>query len=112
MNSTEVSSLAAHNTTDKNMFTRHELQKLHRNMFHPTNQALIELMKRAKLEELDEDGMKILQEISASCKTCQFMGPKPLLSEYPTSNRCDEHDVRINFILENCTVAGVPRFGG
>jgi hypothetical protein len=64
--------------TDKIMFTRRELQKLHRNMFHPSNQALIELKKRAKLEDLDEDGKKILQEISASCKTCQFMGPKPL----------------------------------
>jgi hypothetical protein len=64
--------------TDKIMFTRHEFQKLHRNMFHPTNQALIELIKRAKLEDLDKDGKKILQKISASCKTCQFMGPKPL----------------------------------
>jgi hypothetical protein len=34
------------------------------------------------------------------------------LSEYPTSNRYDEHDGRINVIRINCTVAGVPRFGG
>jgi hypothetical protein len=38
----------------------------------------IELIKREKLEDLDEDGKKNLQEISASCKTCQFMGPNPL----------------------------------
>jgi hypothetical protein len=34
------------------------------------------------------------------------------LSEYPTSNRCDEHDGRINVIRVNCTVAGVPCIGG
>jgi hypothetical protein len=64
--------------TENIMFTRHELQKLHRNMFHPTNQTLIEPIKRAKVEDLEEDGKKSLQEISASWKTCQFMGPKPL----------------------------------
>jgi hypothetical protein len=35
--------------TNKIMFTRHELQKFHRDRFHPSNQALIELIKRAKL---------------------------------------------------------------
>jgi hypothetical protein len=35
-----------------------------------------------------------------------------LLSEYPTSNRCDGHDGRINVIRVNYIVAGVPRFGG
>jgi hypothetical protein len=39
--------------TDKIMFTRHELQKLRRNMSHSSNRALIELIKRAKLEYLD-----------------------------------------------------------
>jgi hypothetical protein len=34
------------------------------------------------------------------------------VSEYPASNRCDEHDGLINVIRVNCTVAGVPRFGG
>jgi RNase H-like domain found in reverse transcriptase len=37
---------------------------------------------------------------------------KEYVSEYPTSNRCDEHDGRINVIRVNCTVAGVPRIGG
>jgi hypothetical protein len=31
---------------------------------------------------------------------------KKLLSEYPASNRCDEHDGQINVIRVNCTVAG------
>jgi hypothetical protein len=36
---------------------------------------------------------------------------KRCVSEYPTSNRCDEHDGRINVIRVNCIVAGVRRFG-
>jgi hypothetical protein len=35
-----------------------------------------------------------------------------IVSEYPTSNRCDEHDGRTNVIRVNCTVAEVPRIGG
>jgi hypothetical protein len=30
------------------------------------------------------------------------------VAEYAASNRCDEHDGRINDIRVNCTVAGVP----
>jgi hypothetical protein len=63
---------------------------MHRNMFHPTNKALIELIKRSKLEDLDEDGKKNLQEISARCKTCQFMGPKPLCSRRVIPEEADK----------------------
>jgi hypothetical protein len=34
------------------------------------------------------------------------------VSDYPTSNRCDEHDGRINVIRVDCIVAGAPRFVG
>jgi hypothetical protein len=35
-----------------------------------------------------------------------------ILLECPAANRCDEHGERIKVIRVNCTVAGVPRFGG
>jgi hypothetical protein len=37
---------------------------------------------------------------------------RSVVSEYPTSNRCDEHDGGISVIRVNCIVAGVPHFGG
>jgi hypothetical protein len=30
------------------------------------------------MEDLDANGKRILEEIAGSCKTCQFLGPKPL----------------------------------
>jgi hypothetical protein len=63
---------------DRILYTRSELTKLHRGFFHPTSKRLLELIKRAKLEDLDANGKRILEETAASCKTCQFLGPKPL----------------------------------
>jgi transposase InsO family protein len=60
------------------LFTKSELTKLHRGFYHPTNENLMNLLKRARPNDLDKDTNRLLQNISKSCETCQRLGPKPI----------------------------------
>lgn len=61
---------------DKVFFTRQQLTRLHRGFHHPATRKLYGLLKRAKVENLDEDTLKLLQDIKNKCDTCQRFGPK------------------------------------
>jgi hypothetical protein len=58
-------------------FTQSELHKLHHGFHHPANDKLLNLIRRARPEEIDNDTSSILREIVTACKTCQRYGPKP-----------------------------------
>jgi hypothetical protein len=64
--------------TDRVLYTKAELTRLHRGFYHPTNKKLLELLRRARMEDLDTESKKVLEDISAACVTCQYLGPKPV----------------------------------
>lgn len=63
--------------TNRIMFTRMELHKLHRHFHHPSTGKLMALLKRSKLKDVDSSTKAMLQEISDSCSTCQTFSIKP-----------------------------------
>jgi hypothetical protein len=70
------------------MFTRAELLKLHRNLYHPHTTKLMGLLKRARADEVPKETQNMLHEISKACDTCQRYGPKPLrfIASIPTED--------------------------
>lgn len=59
-------------------YTRQQLQKLHRSLYHPSAQKLYDLLKRADPDGLDSDTRRVLQDISRACEACQRFSPAPL----------------------------------
>jgi hypothetical protein len=64
--------------TDRILYTKSELQKLHRNFSHPSTQNLFELHKRAKVDNVDANTRAVLSDIENACSTCQRYSSKPL----------------------------------
>jgi hypothetical protein len=64
--------------TDRILYTKSELQKLHRNFSHPSTQNLFALLKRAKADNLDANTQAVLSDIEIACSTCQLYSSKPL----------------------------------
>lgn len=56
--------------TFKSYFTRAELRRLHNHFWNPSPNKLYNLLKRTKPDDLDSNTLQVLQEISASCRTC------------------------------------------
>jgi hypothetical protein len=59
------------------MFTQHELQKLHKSFFHPSVDKLMNLFKRAQIQDLPSNTRATLEDIARHCDTCQRFGAKP-----------------------------------
>jgi hypothetical protein len=59
------------------LFTYGELLKLHQNFFHPTVNDFMELLKRAKIQDLPVDTRKSMENIASRCDTCKRFIPKP-----------------------------------
>jgi hypothetical protein len=60
------------------LFTKTELYKLHRSFFHPSSEKLLNLLKRARPEQVTTETRKLLNEIVDACTACQTFAPKPL----------------------------------
>jgi hypothetical protein len=58
------------------MFTQHELQKLHKSIFHPSVYKLMILFKRAKIQDLPSTTRSALEDTARHCDTCQRFGAK------------------------------------
>jgi hypothetical protein len=85
-------------------FTNTELTKLHRSLYLPSNENLMNLIKRARPDYLDKDTMAILQNISQSCETCQRLGPRPIrfkVSIPPTDDIVFGGEVSIDIMFIN-----------
>ena len=61
------------------LFTHRELLNLHRRFAHPSNTKLIELLKKACPDKIDEKTRKVLDETVARCNTCQRMTKEPFV---------------------------------
>lgn len=58
--------------------TQNQLVKLHRNISHPSNEKLLNLLKFAQKWENDSRTKDLLQEISRRCFTYQRFSPAPI----------------------------------
>jgi hypothetical protein len=63
-----------HNT----MFNESQLEKLHRQFYHPSADKLYNLIKRARPDQVHDETRNILQEITSTCHPCQMMARKPI----------------------------------
>jgi hypothetical protein len=59
------------------LFTYDELRKMHRNFFHPAVNKLMNLFKRARIQDLPADIRASLEDIASRCDTCQDFSAKP-----------------------------------
>ena len=59
------------------MFTRAELQKLHRHFKHPSVDKLFNLLKRSKISDVDQETRRMLEDISKACETCMTFSRPP-----------------------------------
>lgn len=59
------------------LFTKPELRKLHLHFFHPSQDKLFNLIKRAHPRHATPQTRSFLAEISKACGTCQHFSPKP-----------------------------------
>jgi transposase InsO family protein len=64
---------------DSCCFTQAELTLLHRRLGHPQADRMLALLRRAKPLDIDKDTKKQLDEIWASCGSCQRTRPKPFV---------------------------------
>lgn len=54
-----------------------ELLKLQRHFDHPSDGKLMNLMKRARPDQADENTRKLLRDITRACETCQTFSKPP-----------------------------------
>ena len=61
------------------LFICGDLVKLHHRFGHPSARKLAHLLRKAVTNQYDSNKLKILQEITESCQSCQPMAPEPLV---------------------------------
>ena len=61
------------------LFTRRELLSIHRKFAHPSTTKLMELLKKASPDHIDDKTRKLLDDIVARCNSCQRMAKKPFV---------------------------------
>lgn len=60
------------------LYTRAELVKLHKHLFHPTTGKLYNLIERASPLDCTPSTRSLLEDISKCCNVCQTFGARPL----------------------------------
>jgi transposase InsO family protein len=60
------------------MFSTAQLQKLHRQFFHPSADKLYNLLKRSRPKDANEETRALLKMITDTCHPCQLMARKPI----------------------------------
>jgi len=64
-------SYVALSTSHPTLFTRTQLQKLHRQFFHPSAEKLYNLLRRSRPADTTPATRKVLEDITARCDPCQ-----------------------------------------
>lgn len=59
------------------LFTKTELIKLHKAFYHPANDKLLGLLKKARPDKCDRRDKFLLEQIKRSCDTCQRFSQRP-----------------------------------
>jgi hypothetical protein len=60
------------------LFSKSELTKMHRGFYHPSGDNLLNILKRARPDDTNQETIKLLQQIASACETGQKLGPKPI----------------------------------
>lgn len=58
--------------------TIRELKKMHNGFYHQSTDKMFNLVKRVNFEYATMKTRKLLEQVSAECKTCQYHSPRPL----------------------------------
>lgn len=67
-----------YNWANEILFTMEELRRMHRGFYHPDNDKLYNLIKKAKPEDATPGTMRTIEAISSQCTTFQYHSPRPL----------------------------------
>ena len=80
-------------------FTRAQLEKLHKNFFHPSVEKLFNLIKRARPDEATQETRQILEEVSSNCDLCQRIkiGPKRFGVALGSENKIFNESVPVSY---------------
>jgi hypothetical protein len=65
-------------------YTRTQLERLHRQLYHPSVGKLLNLLRRADPNKVSPETRCTLKEISASCHPCQKYSSKPISFQFRT----------------------------
>lgn len=63
-------------TNYNSLFTRQELLRMHRDLYHPSTHKLLALIRWSNLKHADKHTRNMLEEISQSCSNCQIISQK------------------------------------
>lgn len=58
-------------------FTKEELQTIHRNLGHPSDDKQMKVIESADIADLPADTRKQVQEIVKNCRPCQLKQGRP-----------------------------------
>lgn len=87
-------------------FSRVQLQKLHRQFFHPSTEKLSNLIKKARPEHATPETRQELEEITARCDYCQRIQNAPL--RFPVSFGADNIRFNERILLDIMYIDGDP----
>jgi hypothetical protein len=59
-------------------YSKHQLTKLHRQMYHPSAENLYQVLRRANPDHFPGDNRAVISEIRAACNACQILSRAPL----------------------------------
>ena len=82
------------------LFTRSELKQMHKNFSHPSNNALINVLKRARPSDVNSETKKMLEDIVARCKQCQTFRSKPTIFRVslPMDEIVFNHEIEVDIM--------------
>ena len=82
------------------LFTKMELEKLHRRFAHPSAEKLTNLLQRADPLRCEPGTRKVLEEIAKACKACQIMSPKPYVFQVAMPDNIQfNHEVQLDLMF-------------
>jgi len=62
----------------KNFFSKAQLTRIHKHMFHPSSKKLYEFLNKASPEQMTTETKSLIEDITKSCHPCQSFAPKAI----------------------------------
>ncbi len=87
--------------TDDVLFTKEELRKLHTQFGHPSTDALVSILKKAKPENVDSSVRRTLQDIANRCDPSQTWAPRRerFRVSLPIDNITFNHEIEVDVMF-------------
>lgn len=84
------------------IFTRNQLQRLHRHMLHPSSRKRYDLLRRAAPANLPLNTLNTIKEISKACETCPCMPLKITFRIRDADKITFNHRILTHIMFVNC----------